>query len=480
MTKQPLLSIDRLKITGKISLTSQGKLALYPGEMVALLGENGVGKTTFALSIIGLLNKKHWTIQGKMDLKGKSILGLGDDQWSKIRGKDIGFVFQDPLRSFNPLKTIESHFLESIALHESLSKNQAVLKAKELLQWMELSETYLSAYPFQLSGGEGQRIAIALSLIHSPSLLILDEPTASLDQKGCDHVMTLLKNLEREKKIGILLISHDLNLIERYIDRALTVDQGVIQEALKPKVVFAKGPPSTRKPPKSSLLKTSDLGISFPQKTILSSLNFTLKTQEIVGIFGGNGIGKTTLAKVLVGLVPFTGQVLWQEKNVQKLSKNQKRLYAKSIQMVFQNPLNTFNPKMTVFESVMEGVRLHFPSLSDAERTFKIGTAFRQVSLNSSYGQFYPEMLSGGEIQKAAIARAVVIEPDLLILDEPTASLDQSSIITLISLIKGLYQNKNISFLIISHQQAFLESLCHRVFELKQGHLVSKSTFQKI
>lgn len=479
MKKIPLLSIHHLKIIGKAPLISKANLAIYPGETVAFLGENGVGKTTVALSIVGLLNKKQWAIHGQVDLNGRNILDLGHDQWAKIRGKEVGFVFQDPLRSFNPLKTIQSHFLESIAFHENLRKNQALSKARKFLEMVGLCpDTFLSVYPFQLSGGEAQRTAIALSLIHSPSLLILDEPTASLDQKASNEIMALLKKVQQEKNMAILLISHDPSIVERYADRFLTIDQTVIKEVSKPAAVLQEMRPAMSKVQGLPFLRLNDFGVSFPKKMVLSQANFTLRKQEIIGIFGDNGVGKTTFARALVGLMPFTGQVLWYEKDAQTLSKDQKRVYAKSIQMVFQNPLSSFNPKMTLSDSIMEGVKLHFPTLSEQERAAKIDSALREVFLDPVYGKRYPETLSGGEIQKAAIARALVVEPDLLILDEPTASLDQESVLGLSKLIKKLYQRKNISFLIISHQRSFLDSLCHEVFELKEGDFYKSSDFR--
>jgi ABC-type microcin C transport system duplicated ATPase subunit YejF len=306
----------------------------------------------------------------------------------------------------------------------------------------------------------------------------LDEPTASLDQKASNEIMALLKKVQQEKNMAILLISHDPSIVECYADRFLRIDQTVIKEVSKPAAVLQEMRSAMSKVHGLPFLRLNDFGISFPKKVVLSHANFTLRKQEIIGIFGDNGIGKTTFARALVGLMPFTGQVLWYEKDAQTLSKDQKRVYAKSIQMVFQNPLSTFNPKMTLSDSIMEGVKLHFPTLSEQERVLKAQSALQEVSLDPVYGNRYPETLSGGEIQKAAIARALVVEPDLLILDEPTASLDQESVLGLSKLIKKLYQRKNISFLIISHQRSFLDSLCHEVFELKEGDFYKSSDFR--
>lgn len=457
MKKKPLLAVHNLSIKGPRSLLSRGNFSLYPKEIVMLTGENGIGKTTIALSIIGLLEKSLWKVGGDILFREETLLNLDERKWETLRGKDIGFVFQDPIRSFNPLKTIESHFIEAMIFHEGVvecSKIEALLIAVGLMP----AEQYLKAYPFQLSGGEAQRIAIALALVHDPSLLVLDEPTSALDQKGCDDIMRLIKTHQHQKDMTVLAISHDGSFIKSHADRVLTMAQQKIELTQK----AALGLPEENQIRKRAcvqnkpLLKISNMCVKRGEQTILSGVDLSLHPKEIIGIFGDNGCGKTTFAKALVELLPFDGTVR-----------------GPNIQMVFQNPLSSFNPKMTIFEAVLEGVDLRFPSLSLQEKKAKAVSILQDVRLGSRYHERFPETLSGGEIQRAAIARALVMEGGCLILDEPTTSLDQESFVSIVHLIRKLHDHKEVSFLIISHQKDLLKALCHRVFEIKKGKVIS-------
>jgi ABC-type glutathione transport system ATPase component len=448
MKKTLLLDICDLEIFRRNALLLKGSFSLSSGETVALLGENGAGKTTIALSLMGLLNEKIWKTNGQITQKEGGI----------------SFVFQDPLRSFNPLKTIGAHFLESIGFSKPVSKNQSLLKAEALLSDVGLTpaDRYLNAYPFQLSGGEGQRIAIALALINDPSLLILDEPTSALDKEGCAVIMTLIKKHQSQKGMGVLLISHDGAFIRNYADRVLIIEDQKIKEGKKPSLIVPRQKKLLGSLPskKTPVLNVSNMQVMRSKKMIFSHVDLSIHSKEIIGLMGDNGSGKTTLARALVGLLPFKGNI-----------------FKKNIQMVFQNPLSSFNPKMTLFESLEEGMSLYFPSLTREDKKRKITATLQEMGLNTSYSNQYPETLSGGEIQRAAIARALLLNPDLLILDEPAASLDQKGINSLIALINTLHKNKDMAFLIISHQPAILKALCHKIVELKEGVLSEGSSF---
>jgi len=493
MSTHSLLSLNNLSITlhekeRTRMLVSGANLQIQKKEIVGLLGENGTGKTTLMLAIGGLLGERSpFELGGEILFQGRDLLKITPCQRKSMLGKDIGFIFQDPTMVLDPLQTVESHLLESIKSDQGFSKDQRNQRVQELLALVQLlpAEKYLNAYPFQLSGGQCQRLMIAIALANNPQLIIADEPTTSLDKNTCQEILSLLKDLQKKMGMSVLLISHDLELMKRFTDRRVILKNGFL--CSYPEKSSDSNHPlrSTLKiqKPLIPLLKVLDVTVRFlqgrstlfgvrPFQEVVSKVNFTLHKGEILGIFGDNGAGKTTLAKAILQLIPMTGSVVFREKDLAMLSSKALCQERKAMQMVFQNPLSSLNPKLTVRENIEDGLKLHEPLLSKKERLEKINEVLRLVRLDRSHLSSYPENLSGGEAQRVALARSFVLKPDFLILDEPTSSLDQESLEIFLNVLSGMNQKQGTSFLIISHDKKILHALCHRILEMKNGKLL--------
>jgi len=473
------------------------------GEIVALVGESGSGKTVSALSILRLLHypqASHPT--GEIHFAGKDLLKLPPHAMREIRGEKISIIFQEPMTSLNPLHSIEKQVGEIMKLHHGLDDATARARVLELLRkvGLDAAERRLHAYPHQLSGGQRQRVMIAMALANEPDLLIADEPTTALDVTIQAQILELLKSLQRELGMAMLLITHDLGIVRRMADRVYVMNKGAIVEAGATAEVFERPQhPYTRhlmsaepkgKPPQPALgapvlLETENLRVWFPIKRGLlrrtvdyvkavDGLSLKLRAGETLGVVGESGSGKTTLGLALLRLVSSKGPIAYVGKRIDGFDSRQMRPLRKEMQVVFQDPYGSLSPRLSVGQIIAEGLTIQSPGMSYAERRERVGAALAEVGLDPDAQDRYAHEFSGGQRQRIAIARAMVLEPRFVLLDEPTSALDMSVQAQIVDLLRDLQRRHNLAYLFISHDLKVVRALANYVFVLKNGKLVEE------
>ena len=486
------------------------------GERVALVGESGSGKTLTALAPLRLepegakvsgkilWNKKDGT--GTVDLLSMSMQDIRE-----IRGREIAMVFQEPMTALNPLFTIGNQIIEAVQIYQPLiSKADSIDAAIDLLRKTGIPEPErrFHSYPHQLSGGQRQRAMIAMALACKPRLLIADEPTTALDVSLRLQILDLLKELQEESKdhggMGILLITHDLNLVKHFAQRVAVLNQGILMETGPTKQVFERPEdPYTRAlvnsepvrdlaplmPLAPVLLKTEDLSVAYPSAEsaswfkkapshkVLKKVSFELKQGQTIGVIGESGSGKTTLGMAVLGLLgdsaaEVTGSVDVLGSDWQTLKPIERRAMRSSLQVIFQDPFGSLSPRMNVLQIISEGLDVHFPKLSTAERETRVVDMLKEVGLDRSALLRYPHEFSGGQRQRIAIARALILRPQILVLDEPTSALDVSIQKQVLALLTELQKKYNLAYLMISHDLAVIRAMSHEVMVLKGGKVV--------
>jgi microcin C transport system ATP-binding protein len=497
-------------------------LEIGVGERVALVGESGSGKTLTALAPLRLepegakvLGRIWWS--GKEDANKQTsrtpvdLLSLPIQDIREIRGREIAMVFQEPMTALNPLFTVGNQIVEAVQVYQPLiSKADCMSAAIELLRKTGIPEpeTRFHSYPHQLSGGQRQRAMIAMALACKPRLLIADEPTTALDVSLRLQILDLLKELQEEAKddggMGILLITHDLNLVKHFAHRVAVLNQGNLMEVGTTKQVFERPEdPYTRAlvnsqpvreiapvmPLAPVLLKTDKLSVSYPttQSTswfkkqprhqVLRKVNFELKQGQTIGVIGESGSGKTTLGMAVLGLLgdsmaEVTGEVDVLGSDWQKLKSVERRALRSSLQVIFQDPFGSLSPRMNVMQIISEGLDVHFPNLSATERESRVLDMLREVGLDRAALTRYPHEFSGGQRQRIAIARALILRPQILVLDEPTSALDVSIQKQVLALLCELQKKYNLAYLMISHDLAVIRAMSHEVMVLKDGKVV--------
>ena len=486
------------------------------GERVALVGESGSGKTLTALAPLRLepegakvsgrilWNRKDG--EGEVDLLSMSIQDIRE-----IRGREIAMVFQEPMTALNPLFTVGNQIIEAVQIYQPLiTKADAMDAAVDLLRKTGIPEPErrFHSYPHQLSGGQRQRAMIAMALACKPRLLIADEPTTALDVSLRLQILDLLKELQEESKddggMGILLITHDLNLVKHFAQRVAVLNQGNLMESGSTKQVFEHPEdPYTRAlvnsepvrdlaplmPLAPVLLKTEELSVAYPSSEsaswfkkapphkVLKKVSFSLKQGQTIGVIGESGSGKTTLGMAVLGLLgdsaaEVSGDVDVLGNDWQKLKPAERRALRSSLQVIFQDPFGSLSPRMNVLQIVSEGLDVHFPKLSTAERETRVVDMLKEVGLDRSALLRYPHEFSGGQRQRIAIARALILRPQILVLDEPTSALDVSIQKQVLALLTELQKKYNLAYLMISHDLAVIRAMSHEVMVLKGGKVV--------
>ena len=501
-TAKPLLQLDELTVAfdGK-TVVDRLSLSVRAGETLAIVGESGSGKSVSALGAIDLL-PSNAQVRGQRWLEGRDLSTLGKRDWNGIRGNRVGFIFQEPMTSLNPLHRIGKQIGETLRLHQGLTEQAARQRAKTLLEQVKLprSEELLDAWPHQLSGGQRQRVMIAMAIANNPALLIADEPTTALDVTVQQDILALLKELRDHHGMGVLLISHDLNLVRRHADRVCVMYQGKVQEIGSVAQVFSKPqsdytrsliaaePEGRPAEPANTmpLLTTRQLRVSFPRpKTrlfqrqppafdALKATDLTIAPGETLGIVGESGSGKTTLASAIMRLVASQGDAQLGDTPLSQLSGDALRRQRHRFQMVFQDPYGALSPRMPVFDIVSEGLRFHFPALDETDIAERVHRTLREVGLPESCAARYPHEFSGGQRQRIAVARAIILEPELLVLDEPTSALDRTVQKQLVILLRELQARRQLSYLFISHDLAVVRAMAHRIMVLKDGDVVEQ------
>lgn len=492
------------------------------GERIALVGESGSGKTLTALAPLRLqpegaylAGKIYWR---RADGKEENLLDLSMNHIREIRGRDIAMIFQEPMTALNPLFTIGNQIVEAVQVHEPLMPiAQCRATAIALLKKTGIPEPEerFHAYPHQLSGGQRQRAMIAMALACKPRLLIADEPTTALDVSLRLQILDLLKELQEEAKdrggMAILLITHDLNLVKHFAHRVGVLNQGCLVESGSTDEVFHHPKNNYTEqlvnsqpvrellplvPLAPVLLKVNGLSVSYPQSnfasaglriakwftkkkrnTVLHPLHFDLKQGQTIGVIGESGSGKTTLAMAILGLLnetsaKVTGDVVVLDQSWQSLAPLARRAMRAHLQVIFQDPFGSLSPRMTIFDIVSEGLNVHQPNLSFGEREVRVIEILREVGLDRSALMRYPHEFSGGQRQRIAIARALILKPQILVLDEPTSALDVSIQKQVLALLSTLQKKYNLAYLIISHDLAVIRAMSHELMVLRGGELV--------
>jgi microcin C transport system ATP-binding protein len=511
--KDALLAIENLSVSfqmGQRTTKAVENVSLYleKGETLGLVGESGSGKTVTAMSILRLLPGSAVYPSGAISFNGKDCLGMDEEDIRKIRGNRISVVFQQPMTSLNPLHRVGKQIRETLFLHQAVSRSQADQKALAWLDRVGLKNSAgkLTAFPHQLSGGGRQRVMIAMALINEPDLLIADEPTTALDVTVQAQILDLIQDLQKELGMAILFITHDLGIVKKIADRVAVMKEGEIVETNVPDIIFKapshpytrhlidsepRGGPDPADDEDKTLLEVSGLKVWFPiQKGILrrtvghvkavDGISFTLKKGHTLGIVGESGSGKTTAGFAILKLNNSMGKILLGENSLNDMDSAQIRELRKRMQIIFQDPLGSLNPRMSVAQIIGEGLSIHAPGLSPGEEEERIMAVMGKVGLDPAARDRYPNEFSGGQHQRIAIARALILKPEFMVLDEPTSSLDRSVQFQVLELLKSLQKEFHLTYIFISHDLKVVRSLCHDIIVMKDGVVVESGPSEKI
>ena len=505
-TPVPLLAIEHLSVSfGVTTVVDDVSFSIAAGEKFALVGESGSGKSITALSVLRLVDAARSS--GTVRFEGQDLMGYSERQMQALRGASIGMIFQEPMTALNPLYTVGNQIIEVLVLHEGLRPEAARSRVIELLARTGIPEPErrANAFPHELSGGQRQRAMIAMALACKPRLLICDEPTTALDVTIQAQILSLLDELQAEMGMGLLFNTHDLNLVQRFTDRVGVMERGKLVETGATAEVFdrpqhpytrrllATRPQRVVQPVATDaplLLQARAASVSFTlasgwfgkrrQFVAVDQVSLQLQRGETLGIVGESGSGKTTLGMALLALQPLAGGEVWLDgARIDNADRAVLRAMRKRMQVVLQDPFASLSPRMTVGQIVGEGLALHQPGLSPAQRAQKVLAMLDEVGLSARHGvadvlQRYPHEFSGGQRQRIAIARAVVLEPEILVLDEPTSALDVSVQQQVLALLAELQQRHGLSYVFISHDLAVIRAMAHRVMVMQAGVVIEE------
>ncbi len=493
-----LVDIQGLTIRfGARDVVRHVSFSLARGETLALVGESGSGKSLTALSLLQLLPPGA-VCSGSVQLDGHNVLTAPEPELRKLRGGVAGMVFQEPMTSLNPLARVGRQVEEAIFLHGGDTNLRT--RATTLLEQCGFADAAArcDSFPHQLSGGQRQRVMIAMALANNPALLIADEPTTALDVTIQAQILDLLAAQKQARGLAMLLISHDLNIVRRHADRVCVMRHGEIVETGAVEAVFANpqhpytrmliaaepsGAPTPVPPGAETLLEAHDIRVVFAVRTgmmrrksgevrAVDGVSLTLRQGETLGVVGESGSGKSTLAAALLSLEEAEGRIVFLGQDVTRVSKSVRRAMRARAQIVFQDPYGSLSPRLSVGEIIAEGLLVHAPQLRDAERDAKVAAVLHEVGLEPEFASRYPHEFSGGQRQRIAIARALVLEPRMIVLDEPTSALDRSVQAQIVDLLRRLQQDRGLAYLFISHDLSVVRALAHRVMVMRGGVMV--------
>ena len=499
MTETPLLRIADLAVAfDGVQVVHGLDLHLDRGESVALVGESGSGKSVTALSVLQLLSYPRASHpSGSILVDGAEVVGAGEPEMRAIRGSRISMVFQEPMTSLNPLHTIRKQVEEVLALHGGLRGAAARERTVELLELVGLQEARerLDSYPHQLSGGQRQRVMIAMAIAGDPDLLIADEPTTALDVTVQAQILALIKELQERLGMALLLITHDLGIVRAMADRVYVMERGHVVEEGEAREVFERPRhPYTRKlidaEPRGAcpipeddapaLVEANGVTVEFPlrgwprKKSLVAVDGVSLRVRQghSLGVVGESGSGKTTLAMAIVRLLRSRGEIVFDGGAIDGLGFRQLRPLRRSMQIVFQDPYGSLSPRLTVEEIVAEGLGIHEPGLPASERRRRVAEILGEVGLEPGIESRYPHEFSGGQRQRIAVARAMILRPRFVVLDEPTSSLDMTVQAQIVELLLDLQRRHGLTYLFISHDLKVVRALCDDVAVMKDGRIV--------
>lgn len=511
-----MLEINNLSIHYKNKISKNNPLikavddisfVINPGEILGIAGESGSGKSQTALAIMRLL-PQNAIIQGSIRFLNQEITGLSLEQINKIRGNQICMIFQDPMTALNPYLTIASQMTEVLMLHQGTSYSESFKTAINLLDLTRIPEAKnrIHQYPHEFSGGMRQRIMIAMGLLCHPKLLIADEPTTALDVTTQAKILKILKDLQHEFNMAILIITHDMGVMANIAERVQVFYEGKLVESGSVETIFYSPQHSHTKAlleavrfdhPKSSakkniekslkLLTINNLSIHFPLKKhwfnppqilyAVDDISFDVYSGETLGIVGESGCGKSTLARAILGLNTIThGDIIFDEKiSLPHLSTQQWHPLRQHIQLIFQDPVASLNPRMTVLELIAEPLKIYHPELSQAAIHEEVSKIMKAVDLTDEQMYRYPQEFSGGQCQRINIARALILKPKLLVCDEATSALDATTKLHIIQLLQKLKKQFNLTLVFISHDLSLLKHLSDRIIVMYLGHIMEVS-----
>ncbi len=493
------LSVDFYTATGTVHAVRNISYHLDRGETLAILGESGSGKSVSSSAIMNLIDMPPGKISsGEILLNGKDLLKMGADERRAVNGRFIAMIFQDPLSHLNPVYTVGWQMREALRTH-GIDNRQAQAEALRLFKRVALPEPEkaLDKYPHEFSGGQRQRVMIAMALALKPDLLIADEPTTALDVTVQADVLALLKELQHETGMGVLIITHDLGVVSEVADRVVVMEKGVLVESGTVREVYRNPQhPYTKKliaaaPGKSELhepatdgepiLKVRNARKSYGGFEALKGISFDLKAGETVAVVGESGSGKSTLARILLRLDdPDSGTAHWKGQNLFALSPGELFKLRRDLQMVFQDPTQSLNPRMTVYQLISEAWVIHPEILPKAKWRARVAELLDQVGLSPEHMGRYPHQFSGGQRQRIAIARALALEPQLIVCDEAVSALDVSVQAQVVSLLDKLRREMGIAFIFIAHDLPLVRDFADYVMVMQKGEVVEFGTVGQV
>ena len=510
----PLLEVKDLSVAFRQGGTQtlavdRVSFSVNKGETLALVGESGSGKSVSALSILKLLAYPAATHpSGEIIFKGENLLDHDEADLRRVRGNDITMIFQEPMTSLNPLHTVERQIGEILDLHQGLTGESARQRIIELLGKVGIRdpETRLQDYPHQLSGGQRQRVMIAMALANNPELLIADEPTTALDVTVQAQILKLLKDLQAEFGMALLLITHDLGIVRHMADSVCVMQKGKVVEQGPARALFAhpqhaytkmllaaepRGSAPPAKPDAEVIAEARDLKVWFPIKRgflrrvtghikAVDGLDCAVKAGQTLAIVGESGSGKTTLGLAMLRLISSKGEIRFRGQRIDGLTSKEMRPLRKDMQVVFQDPFGSLSPRMSIVQIVEEGLRIQNPSLSADERRERVAQSLTEVGLDPAAMDRYPHEFSGGQRQRIAIARALALDPKFIMLDEPTSALDMSVQAQVVDLLRALQQKHDLAYLFISHDLKVVRALANEVIVMRNGLVVERGTARDI
>ncbi len=509
----PLLKVDDLRVSfrtpsGDIEAVRGVSFQVEKGETLALVGESGSGKSVSALSILQLLPyPAAYHPSGGIEFEGRNLMGERENEMRRIRGNRISMIFQEPLTALNPLHTVEKQISEVLTLHRGMGKDAARREVIRLLDEVGIKnpQDRLKSFPHEMSGGQRQRVMIAMALANKPDLLIADEPTTAVDVTIQAQILKLMRELQSEYRMGLLLITHDLGVVRHTADRVAVMQNGEIVETGTVADIFERpqhpytqrllaaepsGAPEPVADKAPEILSAEKFRVWYPIKAgvfrrtvdhvkAVNEVDIRVRAGETVGVVGESGSGKSSLGLGLLRLIGSMGPIQYEGRDIQGLSWRQMRPMRRQMQIVFQDPFGSLSPRMTVGEIVEEGLKIH--GMGDrVARDKQVVETLEEVGLDPDTRHRYPHEFSGGQRQRISIARAVVLKPHLIVLDEPTSALDRSVQTQIIELLRKLQRDHDLAYLFISHDLKVVRAMSHRVIVMRDGEVVESGVADKV
>jgi len=504
MKESLILSVKKLNVSIKSKgmesrIVNDLSFNVKRGEIMSIVGESGSGKSMTAKAIMRLLPENS-LVSGEVIFENNNLLNLNEKIIRKIRGASIGMIFQEPMTALNPLHTIGKQVSETVQLHQGLNKKDSLAKAVELLGQVQIPDIQekIKSYPHELSGGQRQRVMIAIALANKPQLLIADEPTTALDVTVQREILDLLNQIQQQTGTAILLITHDLGIVRHMANRVAVMQRGKIVEQKSTLELFQNpehpytqslinshpsgSPARLSDPDPAPAIRTSNLCVSFPLDNPLfgkpkrflhavKNASIHINVGETLGVVGESGSGKSTLAQAILKLLNSSGKIELQGRDIAPLKEKHFRQQRKDLQVVFQDPFASLSPRMTITDIIAEGLVIH-TTLNAHERDQQVINIMQEVGLAPETRHRYPHEFSGGQRQRIAIARALILNPKVMVLDEPTSALDRAVQVQVIDLLRGIQERRGLSYLFISHDLKVIKALSHNIVVMKDGEIV--------